>query len=78
MGDIKLQTFIDILKQQADVLAAAAKFSPERIDAVALELLTNTARVVDIIKASSEAERQGLHASREWLLGEIVADALRD
>ncbi len=77
MGDIKLQSFIDILKQQVDVLAAAAKFSPDRIDSVALQLLTTSARVASVIKDSSDVSRQELHAEREWLLGEIVADALR-
>jgi hypothetical protein len=77
MGEVKLQSFIDIIKQQCDVLAAAAKFSPERIDAVALDLLTSTARVVSIIKESSSAARQELHASRDWLLGEVMADVLR-
>lgn len=77
MGDIKLQTFIDILKQRVDVLAAAAKFSPGRVDAVALELLTMAARVVAVVKDSSDESRQELNASQEWLLGEVVADALR-
>lgn len=76
-NDIKLQAFIDIIKQQCDVLAAAAKFSPGRIGAVSLDLLTNAARVVDIIRQSTPEARQELHASPDWLLGEVMVDVLQ-